>query len=330
MATSAIQTQDQKLKSLGLTKTIVNDAQVCTYSRNLGSVSEKNPVLVLIHGYPESSYMWRHLIPLLPQNAPIFVPDLPGYGTSGPIAKNDKLAVGQTILSALQTQVKRSSSGSSTSAIPVILIGHDRGARVAHRLAVSGHSGINVLGITLIDIVPTITQWKASQKAAEVVTYFHWPFLAKVEQAKKMILAYGGDRWCEDMIFSWAGKNDAGLKSLKADGAVEVYKSFFKEESIVEASNKDYEAGATVDIDQQVEDQEKGRKIGCPLLLIYSEGYLGGRYDVPAEWADWVSEGVEIKTKALGNGIGHFGAEEAPKESAQAIVGWLKELGLEG
>ncbi|KAF2661791.1 alpha/beta-hydrolase [Lophiostoma macrostomum CBS 122681] len=341
---SAIKTQDAKLKDLGLSKTTVNAEQVNTYSRNLGSVSEDNPVLVLIHGYPQSAYLWRHLIPLLPSNAPLFVPDLPGYGASAPISKNDKLSAGNAILSALQTQVKRSVSSSSSSPIPVVLIGHDRGARVAHRLTVSGFGGINIKGVCLIDIdhdmsssdhadrgreqVPTITQWKASGRVKESVGFFHWAFLANAKLATDMITAYGGGKWVANSIENWAGTNANGLRSLKADDSIAVYSAFFEDRAIVEASCKDYEAGATTDVELQEQDQKEGRKIKVPLLLVYGKDYIGKRYDVPSEWVDWVQEGVEITDHPLGNGVGHFGAEEAPKESADAVKAWLGQLGV--
>ncbi|KAF2711542.1 alpha/beta-hydrolase [Pleomassaria siparia CBS 279.74] len=329
VSTAAAQIQDERFSALGLSKMIVNDAQVCCYSRSLGAASATNPILVLLHGYPQSSYTWRHLIPLLPANAPIFAPDLAGYGNSAPIKANDKLSVGNALLSALKTEVRRTSSGSSSDAIPAVLIGHDRGARVAHRLAVSGADGIDILGVCLIDIVPTITQWAASSRASEVVGYFHWPFLANVELATKILTAYGGGNWCRDMTLRWAGKNSTGLSYLKADNSLDVYAGFFEQPHTIWSSNEDYRAGATEDIQLQEEDQKVGKKIKAPLLLLYSEGYLGSRYDVPKEWKDWVAEGVKLDSHAVGNDIGHFGAEEAPQESAQAIKEWLKRLGLE-
>jgi pimeloyl-ACP methyl ester carboxylesterase len=95
----------------------------------------------------------KQLIPLLPPNAPIFAPDLSGYGNSAPIKNNDKLSVGNTLIAALKTEYKRTSSGPSSAAVPIVLIGHDRGARVAHRLAVSGAEGFDIKGVCLIDIV---------------------------------------------------------------------------------------------------------------------------------------------------------------------------------
>lgn len=272
---------------------------------------------------------WRHLIPLLPPNSPLFVPDQPGYGGSAPIPNNDKLTVGTAILDALAAQVKSSSSNKT----PVILIGHDRGARVVHRLVVSGYHSFNILGVCLVDIVPTSTQWHhfptATASAKAVTGYFHWPFLANVDLATKMIMAYGGGKWCKEMTMWWPGSNEEGLKNLQSDGSMDVYGGFFEQESVVRASCEDYKHGATTDVEAQERDQKEGRKIGVPLLLLYGKDFIGKRYDFVAVWKEWVNEGVKITDHGLKNGIGHFGIEEAPEECAKAICGWIKDLGVE-
>ncbi|KAJ4346496.1 uncharacterized protein N0V89_010425 [Didymosphaeria variabile] len=324
MSTSAISIQDEKLKSLGLQKMTVNKEQVVSYSRGLGAASEQNPILVLIHGYPQSSYMWRHLVALLPSDAPIFAPDLPGYGASAPIEDNSKYSIGSTILTALLTEAKRTSSKSLDN-IPVVLIGHDRGARVAHHLAVQGFPGVAIKGVCLIDIVPTTVQWEASSKnPAEVVGYFHWPLLANVDLANRLISAFGPGNWCEEMCLRWAGKNPSGLTSFKADDSLAVYRGFFEQPHTLDASNKDYEAGATVDVDVEKGWREKGKKIGVKTLVVYSERYIGKRYDFPQVWSEWVDGKLEFH--ALGGDVGHFGAEEAPKETAEALKKWLNWL----
>lgn len=326
--------QDDKFNNLHLSKTVVNQEQVACYSRSLGSASNKNPILVLIHGYPQSSYMWRHMVPLLPSTVPLFVSDLPGYGCSVAIPKNDKLSAGTTILNALKTEVKRISSSSSSSSIPVILIGHDRGARVSHHMTVEGIEGIDILATCLIDIVPTSTQWQhhstPSTASKEITGYFHWPFLANVDLATRMITAFGPANWCEEMILRWAGSSTAGLASLKADDALSVYSAFFEQEGTLQASNEDYKHGATTDVEREEQWLKEGKKMKGPLLLLYSETYIGSRYKFPDVWRDWVDEGVEIKSHGFGGGVGHFGAEEAPEESARAILEWLKGLGLVG
>ncbi|CAO2653924.1 Nn.00g106570.m01.CDS01 [Neocucurbitaria sp. VM-36] len=331
-STSALKIQDDKLSSLGLSKTVVNKEEVTTYSRALGAASEKNPILVLVHGYPESAFMWRHLIPLLPSDAPIFAPDLPGYGASVAIEKNDKLSIGNAILSALKTEVKRTSSGSSSANVPIVLIGHDRGARVSHRLAVSGYEGIDILGVCLIDIVPTSTQWQhyvsPSTAAKEVMGYFHWPLLANVDLATRMITAFGASNWCQEMILRWAGKSSTGLSKLKSDDALNVYGEFFDQPHTLKATCEDYKEGATTDVEREEKDQKDGKKINIPVFVLYSESYIGSRFKFPDVWKDWVEDGVEIQHHGLGNGIGHFGVEEAPEESAKVIGSWLDRLGF--
>ncbi|KAJ4992940.1 alpha beta hydrolase fold protein [Stagonosporopsis vannaccii] len=328
--TSAHKIQDDKFKSLGFSKAIINKEQVCSYSRGLGTVSEQNPILVLIHGYPQSSYMWRHFIPLLPRSAPIFAPDLPGYGASAAIEKHDKLTVGTTILSALSTEIKRTSSSPPSGDIPIILIGHDRGARVSHRLAVSGVPGFSIHGVCLIDIVPTSTQWQhhssPAKAAQEISGYFHWPFLANVSLATRMITAFGRAAFLAEMLDAWSGSSPQGQKVFRSDNAEEVYEQFFSQDHVLQASCEDYHHGATTDVVAQEEDQKEGRKIKVPLFLLYSEGMIGKRYSFPDVWQEWVDEGVEIRHHALGGGIGHFGAEEAPEESARVVGEWLRSL----
>ncbi|KAF3007522.1 hypothetical protein E8E13_006013 [Curvularia kusanoi] len=329
-ATTALSIQDEKFKSLGFSKAIVNKEQVNCYSRGLGTVSDKNPILVLVHGYPQSSYMWRHFIPLLPQDAPIFAADLPGYGASAPVGKHDKLTVGTAVLSALKTEAKRTSSSLPEGDIPIVLIGHDRGARVSHRLAVSGVDGFDIRGVCLIDIVPTATQWQnfstPSKAARDVTGYFHWPLLANVDLATRMITAFGPENFLSEMMGAWSGNNEKGLQTLKADDATKVYGEFFAQEHTLKASCEDYQHGATTDVEMQEEDQKAGRKIQVPLFLLYSKTYIGSRYDFLDVWKEWVGEGVDLQHHALGDGIGHFGAEEAPEESAKVVGKWLKSL----
>jgi pimeloyl-ACP methyl ester carboxylesterase len=241
----------------------------------------------------------------------------------------DKLSVGNAILSSLKSQLPESHDP-----IPIVLIGHDRGARVSHRLTVSGYSGTSILGVCLIDIVPTCTQWhnapSASGAAKAVTGYFHWPFLANVELATRMITAYGGSKWCTEMIQAWAGKNSTGLDLLKSDDSMTVYGGFFEKEEVIRASCEDYKHGATTDVEEQEKDQKEGRKIEKPLLLLYGKDFIGKRYDFGAVWKEWVKNGVKITDHGLGDGIGHFGAEEAPEECARVIGEWLKGLGITG
>lgn len=109
--------------------------------------------------------------------------------------------------------------------------------------------------------------------------YFHWPFLAHVDLSTRMIAAYGGPNWCNEMMLGPSGSNEAGLASLKADDSFAVYSGYFSDPAVVRASCEDYYHGATTDLVAQEQDQKMGRKIGVPLLLLYSADLIGKRFD---------------------------------------------------
>jgi pimeloyl-ACP methyl ester carboxylesterase len=141
-----------------------------------------------------------------------------------------------------------------------------------------------------------------------------------------MILAYGGDRWCTEMIERWCGPSPTSLLSLSSDNAMDVYGGFMHEKSVVKATCEDYWHGMKTDVEAQEEDQRQGRKIKVPLLLLYSESGIGKRYDFGTVWDAWVDQGVKITRHGLGGGAGHFGPEEAPEECGKAVGEWVKGL----
>jgi len=143
-----------------------------------------------------------------------------------------------------------------------------------------------------------------------------------------MLTAYGGATWCKECILRWAGASSQGRSLLTSDDSLTVYSRFFSQPHTIEASNLDYLAGATTDVEAQKEDQEKGRKVSCPVLLVYGKEYIGKRFDMKGEWREWVEDGVEIGDCGLVGGIGHFGAEEAPEETARGILGWMAGFGV--
>jgi pimeloyl-ACP methyl ester carboxylesterase len=275
-------------------------------------------------------FRWRLVIPLLPADIPIFCPDLPGYGHSAALSEHTKLDFGIALFKALRYILP----GSET--IPLILVGHDRGARIAHRLQVSSNVGeprlkelnLNIIGIGLLDILPTTRMWALGADAGTQVGSFHWPFLANVELATEMIKAYGGGKWAQKMILRWAGSNEKRLEKLKSGNALDVYGSFFENDSVLYASCKDYEAGASLDVKAQVEDQEGGHQIDVPVLLLYGKEYLGAKAHVTVSdaWADWIKDQKLITEIGLVDGVGHFVAEEAADETADALLKWIQKI----
>ncbi|KMP02274.1 hydrolase [Coccidioides immitis H538.4] len=272
--------------------------------------------------------MWRHIIKLLPKTTRLFAPDIPGYGYSSPCEfGHDKATVGKAILASLSAYLKTSQTAQPQR---VILIGHDRGARICHQLAVDAAqhmSSFTILGTVLMDIVPTVVQWQGMSNVAEAKGYFHWPFLANAELATKMILQIGGDKFIRELMGRWTGSSEKARARAAADDALEMYERPFRWDSVVRASCQDYEAGATVDVRMQEEDQKNGRKMEMPVLVLHSAG-IGRRFDMNV-WKDWVADGQLLTVVGLEEGVGHFVPEEDPESCMAAMTDWMQKIGVQ-
>lgn len=264
---------------------------------------------------------------------------LPGYGISPPLPNTDSpnppshLTTGLHLLGALTTLFPGPRN--------LILAGHDRGARICHRLAVALSSpplspadpptsspaataataaDLTLTTCILLDILPTLSQWACFSSAPKSVRYFHWPFLASAA-APNIILSYGGGRWCRDALARMQGSSEAGRARFAAEGAWEVYAGLFEREETVRGSCADYRAGAEGECRAQEGEREEGRRVGVRTLVVYSERGLGGMGDVEAEWRGWVDG--EVKAVGMGEGYGHYLPEECPAEVLQAMEGWV-------
>ncbi|KAM5452035.1 hypothetical protein MaudCBS49596_003385 [Microsporum audouinii] len=315
-----------------------------------GADTEK-PILVLIHGYPQTHfidltyrdvggamyvifYRWKAFPSLLPRETRLFVPDIPGYGTSSPPRAHDKRSVGKAILSALSTVLRTSNDQPPHR---VVLVGHDRGARICHRLTVDAatehartgtDTAFTIVATALMDIVPTAIQWAALADPAEASQTFHWPFLANVKLASAMIHAMGADSFVRQMMERWRGTSETAIARFEADDAMEVYMRPFRQmASVVRSSCADYEAGSTQDVQEQRLDQAEGRRMAAPVLVLHSCG-MGERFDVQGEWKAWVEREQLLTVVQTGEGIGHFVAEEDPEAAVGAMQRWLEDISL--
>lgn len=208
----------------------------------------------------------------------------------------------------------------------VVAGGHDRGGRLVHRIAVSRRDfpAVQFVGAIMLDIVPTKVQWNAFSNASGAVNYFHWPLLANVESAVAMLSKYGGGQWCRDMNLRMCG-SEAGIKKLKANEALDAYAEAFSKEETLRYSCEDYAYGAGPECQAQTEDQENGRKIDIPTLVMFSAKMIGSRLDVESIWKDWVASSTDYQGIGVGNDAGHFLPEEAPQDVSQAINAFIKK-----
>ncbi|KAG2161328.1 hypothetical protein VTO58DRAFT_110190 [Aureobasidium pullulans] len=303
--------------------TTPSGSTVTSYAKDLG----EGPVLWLVHGYPQSAYIWRHLIPQLQNKISLFVPELPGYGVSSRPKKDGFAAVGQALLEASHELFPNR---------PIILGGHDRGARICHRLAVTHahppqdetanlHS-YKLLGTIMLDIVPTLVQWQAFARPTAAASYFHWPFLAS-PIAPDMIEAYGGDRWTHDALNRISTDDSEGLKAMQSDDAWKVYETLHAKRETIEGSCADYAAGCYVEPPLQEEDQREGRKLECPALIMWSMRNLGKTHgDVEAIWKQWFKDESLLTAQGVGDDAGHYLPEEANKFVGKAMNDFLNKV----
>jgi len=215
--------------------------------------------------------------------------------------------------------------------------GHDRGARICHRLAVdfshpsgpsSPYSKLNltVLGAILLDIVPTREQWQAFADPAICAGYFHWPLLANADLATEMLSAYGGGRWAREGNLRIAGPNPESVGRISSHNSLDVYGTLFDNRETLYYTCLDYAAGAAPEATEQGEDQKAGRKVDVPLLVMFSKAKLGARLDVENIWRDWVAEGVQYEGYGVGDGYGHYLPEEAFEIVSDKVEAFIKKV----
>ncbi|KAI4816114.1 alpha/beta hydrolase [Aureobasidium sp. EXF-8845] len=268
-----------------------------------------------------------HVIPQLQDKISLFVPELPGYGLSTLKGKAGVSAVGAALLEASHKLFPDR---------PIILAGHDRGARICHRLSVSNahppkddtarlHS-YKLLGTVLLDIVPTLVQWQSFARPVASVTYFHWPFLAS-PIAPDMIEAFGAAKWTHGGLDRICGDNAEGRKAMQSDDAWEVYKTLLSKREAIEGSCADYASGCFIEPPLQEADQSEGRKIQSPALVMWSLGKLGKMHgDVESIWKEWVQDASLLTAQGVGDDVGHYLPEEASIVIGSALQDFVAKV----
>lgn len=272
------------------------------------AVAGQGPPVLLLHGYPQTHVMWRHVVARLRHDHTLVVPDLRGYGESAkPPGDPRHVAYSKRSMAA---DMLRLMQGLGWERFAVV--GHDRGARVGHRLALDAAGAVEALGV--LDIVPT--HYLFNHVERELADgYFHWFFLTQPDLPERLIGAdvEGWTRWVLDR---WASDK----RPLEAD-AVDEYVVAMSRPGAVHASCEDYRAAATVDLDLDDADIGAGRKVRAPLLALWGEeGRMGRLYDVGAIWTDYADE---VSARAVSGG--HFVAEEAPDETAEVLAAFLRD-----
>jgi haloacetate dehalogenase len=264
--------------------------------------------LLLLHGYPQTHVVWHRIGPELARHFTVVCPDLKGYGDSAapkPTAdagNYSKRVMGEEMLALMRAL------GHQRFAV----VGHDRGARIAYRLALDHPEAVTKLGI--LDILPTSEYWDLADRHF-VVDTFHWGLLARDDGLPERLIGHEPEFFQDYLMRLWAG--DYGALDPEA---LKEYRRCFKKPENIAASCADYRAGYTIDDALDRADRAAGRKIGCPVLVISGEQYLHtGESEAVDVWKRWA-------TDVRGDTIqcGHFVAEEKPQEVLAALVPFLR------
>ncbi len=259
------------------------------------------PPLLLLHGYPETHLMWGGIAGQLAREFTVVAPDLRGYGDSSkPPTVPGHETYGKRAMAADGVALMRQLGFDRFD-----VVGHDRGGRAAYRMALDSPDAVR--RVTVMDVVPTGEVW-ARADARMALGYWHWAFLALPEPIPERLIAPDPEFFFLDAEFGGAVR---GFRPA----AVADYVRCLRDPAVVHAVCEDYRAGATCDRDDDDADRAAGRRIACPLQVLWAgRGALAAWYDTLAVWREWADD---VTGEALD--CGHFLAEERPAETLAAI-----------
>jgi len=267
-------------------------------------VGGSGPPLLLLHGNPQTHVMWHRVAPALAGRFTVVCPDLRGYGLSAkPPASADHAAHAKRAMAADMVALMRGLGHAR-----FLLAGHDRGGRVAHRLALDHPDAVEKLA--LLDIIPTLEHFERTDMAF-AMGYHHWFFLAQPAPYPETLIGADPRFW----LLAQSGKHGMPPDFFAADAFAD-YLAALETEGTIAAICEDYRAAATIDLVHDRASRAAGQRITCPLAVLWgAKGKVGGWYDVPAIWRDYATDLRLAETVPSG----HYLAEEAPEAVLDAF-----------
>jgi len=262
------------------------------------------PALLVLHGFPQTRAMWASIAPELARTHRVICPDLRGYGQSG---KPQDVAAYAFREMARDLTALMSELGHTT----FHLIGHDRGARVAHRLALDAAD--RVQSVTLMDIIPTHTLL-ADLRTDVAQAYYHWFYLAQPEPFPETMIDYDPDAFYHACLLGWGGAKLSDFDAQRLDH----YRAAWRDPDTIRGMCNDYRAVLSHDFADDAADL--GTRIACPALVLYgADGAMARAYDVPATWAPRCTK---MQSAAIPGG--HFFPDTAPGATLTALKAFLQ------
>ncbi|MGN6754813.1 MAG: alpha/beta fold hydrolase [Thermomicrobiales bacterium] len=271
-----------------------------------GSVQGGTP-LVLLHGFPQSWLMWRLVLPALMAQHDVIAVDLRGYGDSAKPAGEAGYDKG-TMAADVHTLLDR------LGVVRPVLVGHDRGGRVARRYALDYPD--DVRGVALLDILPVEYIYDDLSAADIAARYWHWVFHLVRDLPEQLI-----DGHEEAYLEQFFSRTPGLLDRLRADGAWLEYRRAFRQPGALEAALNDYRATYRVDVPRYRAENKSGRKLTVPTLLLWGDQGNLAHHPVLDIWR-------RVATDVRGAAIaacGHYLPEEQPEAVADAVLRFAAE-----
>jgi haloacetate dehalogenase len=285
----------------------IRTGETSIFARRSGA----GPPILLLHGFPQTHLMWREVAPLLARRFTVVCADLRGYGRSGcpPSAPDHgpyaKRAMARDMVALMeQLGCPRFS-----------VAGHDRGGRVAHRLALDHPERVD--RVAVLDVLPTAEVWERAD-ARFALGFWPWSLLAQPEPLPERLVTAAPEAIVDDALDGWGSPRAAFPPEVRA-----AYIEALRDPAHVHAICEEYRAAATSDREHDAADRRARRRIAGPLLVLWSgPGALGAWYTEAggplALWRVWAED---VQGHPLD--AGHFFPEERPDETADALIGFL-------
>jgi haloacetate dehalogenase len=265
------------------------------------------PPVLLLHGFPQTHLMWRGVAPRLARRFTVVCADLRGYGRSGcPASAPDHAPYAKRAMARDMVAVMERLGFPRFS-----VAGHDRGGRVAYRLALDHPD--RVARLAVLDVLPTGTVWQRAD-ARFALAYWPWSLLAQPHPLPERLIEAAPQAVVDDALDRWGSVPTVFDRDVRA-----AYVEPLRDSVHVHAICEEYRAAATLDRSHDDADRQIGRRIKCPLLALWSDrGALNNWYAEAggplALWREWADD---VQGRALD--AGHFFPEEMPNETADAL-----------
>lgn len=262
--------------------------------------------LILLHGFPQNHRAWGPVAQGFARHFDVIVPDLRGYGASDAPADD----AGHTVYSKRRMARDIVALMDHHGLEKAHVLGHDRGARVAYRLALDHPGRVDRLGV--IEILPTADYWRAMD-AGLAMAIWHWPFLAQPAPLPETLIGARPGWFIETLMTSWTrAKSLAGFDPQALDS----YRAQAADPAHLAAMCADYRAGASTDRDHDEADRAAGRRLSAPLHVLWARGGFPARAGTPrAAWSAWAEQVTDSPCDS-----GHFVMEEAPAAVLDAFL----------